>query len=85
MQIDMSSQEYDNMVADFAKQKAPCVWPSLDVIDSMIEKTKDDPEEFKKWVMYCCYLIEKGKVKTKTESYSKKTLNLFLYEALVIT
>lgn len=72
----MTYDDYDSYLEKFETMKSPTYYPGVEQIDYM----QKDPG---KWLLFACYLYERGhKPKNKEEEYNKKTLLMFINEHL---
>ena len=76
--MSMSFQQYDENVEKMKGMETRTVWPDT----SQMEIFEKDPE---KWIFFLIYLYEYGiKPKNKEEEYSRRSVNLFLQEHLLL-
>lgn len=74
--VQLTFDEYDEILEKFEHVKSETFWPSLAEIDKM----EEDPG---KWMLYACFLLEKGKEPVNNaEKYSKKNLSAFVNKYL---
>lgn len=72
----MTFEQYDYLVEKFESVRSPTYYPTLEQLDFM----KTNPG---KWLLFACYLQEKGhRPKSKEEEYRKKSLSMFINEHL---
>lgn len=70
--MEMTFDEYDELVEKFEKIKGLTYWPSVDDIDLM----NKHPDKF---VVFASYLLETNDIpRNNDEKYSKKNLNRFV-------
>lgn len=76
--MQVTFDEYDEILSRFEHMQSETFWPSKEQID-MFEKNP------KKWLLFACYLYEKGKEPNDNfERYSKRNLKNFINKHLKI-
>lgn len=72
----MTFDQYDCIVEKFESVHSPTYYPTIEQLDLM----ETDP---RKWLLFACFLQEKGhKPKSKEEEYRKRSLRVFINEHL---
>ena len=74
--MQLTFDEYDQIIEKFEEMSAPTYWPTVKHIDLM-EKNPN------KWILFACYLTVKGtEPRNNEERYSKKNLLNFIQRHL---
>ena len=76
--MSMTFQQYDDNVEKMKEMETRTIWPT----PTQMELFEQDPQ---KWIFFLIYIYEYGiSPKNKKEEYSRRSVNLFLQEHLLL-
>lgn len=76
--MSMTFQQYDDIVEKMKEMETRTIWPT----PTQMELFEQDPS---KWIFFLIYIYEYGiSPKNKEEEYSRRSVNLFLQEHLLL-
>ena len=76
--MSMTFQQYDDNVEKMKEMETRTIWPT----PTQMELFEQDPQ---KWIFFLIYIYEYGiSPKNKEEEYSRRSVNLFLQEHLLL-
>ena len=78
VKMSMTFQQYDDNVEKMKEMETRTIWPT----PTQMELFEQDPQ---KWIFFLIYIYEYGiSPKNKEEEYSRRSVNLFLQEHLLL-